>query len=320
MRSRKEAESPFEGWIDTASVRAKPSLTDFNLSGGAGELSGVQWFVFGHTDEFMSHPALRPLGVAGRNRLYAERLVHFLDDMALSEHRIVNPAAQVIAEGRLRAYLPEALALDALKLYTDEGYHAWFTAQASRAIREVFGLRALDGPNPKIAAIEALVSEAPAQRRDLTWFMVGFVGETMITQALVEVMRSSAHSAIQRMLLAHLEDEWVHARYFGHLFSLIWPQIDAPGQAWFGPLLPRIMAAFHTWDEPFHRRILSEAGLDEAASDRVLAKVAGESHQLARMRHRCGNTLQVLERCGVFKNAGLRTHFVEAGLLDRDHA
>ena len=122
------------------------------------------------------------------------------------------------------------------------------------------------------------------------------------------------------MLLAHLEDEWVHARYFGHLFSLIWPQLDAPSQAWFGQLLPRIMAAFHTWDDPFHRRILGEAGLDEKARDRVLAKVAAEDHQLARMRHRCGNTLQVLERCGVFKNAGLRAHFVEAGLLDRGHA
>lgn len=313
-------DSPFKGWIDTASVRAKPSLTEFNLSGGAGELSGVQWFVFGNTDELMSHPALRPLGVAERNRLYATRLVHFLDDMALSEHRIVNPAAQVIAEGRLHTYLPEALALDALKLYTDEGYHAWFTAQASRSIREVFGLQAHDGPNLKVAAIEALVAEALPERRDMTWFMIGFVGETMITQALVDVMRSSAHSAIQRMLLAHLEDEWVHARYFGHLFSLIWPQLDDEGRAWFGRLLPRIVAAFHTWDGPFHRRLLEEAGLDAAARDRVLARVAGESHQLARMRHRCGNTLQVLERCGVFKDAALRKHFVEAGLLDRGHA
>ncbi|WP_439587014.1 diiron oxygenase [Hydrogenophaga sp.] len=320
MRSRKEADSPFKGWIDTASVRAKPSLTDFDLSGGAGELSGVQWFVFGNTDEFMSHPALRPLGVAERNRLYAERLVHFLDDMALSEHRIVNPAAQVIAEGRLRVYLPEALALDALKLYTDEGYHAWFTAQASRAIRDVFRLEAHDGPNLKVAAIEALVADVPPDRRDMTWFMVGFVGETMITQALVEVMRSSAHSAIQRMLLAHLEDEWVHARYFGHLFALIWPQLDARSQAFFGQMLPRIMAAFHTWDDPFHQRILAHVGLDAHARDRVLAKLAGESHQLARMRHRCGNTLQVLERAGVFKDDDLRAHFVLAGLLDRGHA
>lgn len=320
-RSPEDAESPFQAWIDTAAVRARPSLTDFDLSASADELSSVRWFVFGTADELQSHVALRHLGIAQRNRLYAARLVHFLDDMVLTEHRIVNAAAQVIAENRLRAYLPERLALDALKLYTDEGYHAYFTAHASRAIREVFALEAGDGPNVKIAAIEALVAEVSPGRRDMAWFMVGFVGETMITKAIVDVMRGSAHSAIQGLLLAHLEDEWVHAKYFAHLFSLIWPRLDADGRAYFGGLLPRIIAAYHAWDEPFHRRLLGDhAGLDAAACDRVLAKVAGRGSQIARMRARCGNTLQVLERCGVFDEEHLRAPFVQAGLLDRDRS
>lgn len=317
---RKSADSPFKDWIATASVRAKPSLTDFNFSGSAGEFSSVQWFVFGQADELLSHPALRPLDMAARNRLGAARLVHFLDDMALTEHRIVNVAAQVIAENRLRAFVPEPLALDALKLYTDEGYHAYFTAQASLSIREVFALQAHEGPSPKIAAIEALVADVPPARRDLAWFMVGFVGETMITKAIVDVMRGTAHSAVQGMLLAHLEDEWVHARYFGHLFERIWPRLDREGQTFFGRLLPDIVAAFHTFDEGFHRRLLGEAGLDAAATDRVLAKLSGERLRQAHMRSRCGNTLQVLERSGVFKDDALRALFVQRGLLDRDRA
>lgn len=317
---RKSADSPFQDWIATASVRAKPSLTDFDFSGNAGEFSSVQWFVFGQADELLSHPALRPLDMAGRNRLCAARLVHFLDDMTLTEHRIVNVAAQIIAENRLHAFVPEALALDALKLYTDEGYHAYFTAEASRAIREVFSLKAHDGPSPKITAIESLVAEVPQARRDLAWFMVGFVGETMITKAIVDVMRGTAHSAVQGMLLAHLEDEWVHARYFAHLFERIWPRLDAEGQVFFGRLLPDIVAAFHTFDEGFHRRLLGEAGLDTAATDRVLAKVSSERLRQAHMRGRCTNTLQVLERCGVFKDEALRALFVQRGLLDRDRA
>jgi len=320
MRPRKEADSPFKDWITTAAVRAKPSLTGFDLSGSAGEFHGVQWFVFGHADELMSHPALRHLDMARRNRLYAARLVHFLDDMALTEHRIVNVAAQVIAENRLRAFVPEPLALDALKLYTDEGYHAYFTAHASRSIREVFKLETRDEPNPKIAAIETLVAQVPVERRDLAWFMVGFIGETMITKAIVDVMRGTAHSAVQAMLLAHLEDEWVHAKYFAHLFERIWPRLDGDSQAFFGCLLPDIVAAFHTWDDGFHRRLLGEAGLDAAATERVLAKVSGEGPRHAHMRSRCGNTLQVLERCGVFKHDAVRALFVQHGLLDRDRA
>lgn len=320
MRKKKALGSPFEGWIDTAAVRARPSLTDFDLSGPAGEFQSVRWFVFGETDELVSHPALRHLGMAERNRLFAARLLHFLDDMALTEHRIVNPAAQVIAENRLRAFVPEPLALDALKLYTDEGYHAYFTAHASLSIRQVFGLTARDAPSPKIAALEALVAQATPGRRDMTWFMVSFVGETMITKAIVDVMRGTAHSAVQGMLLAHLEDEWVHARYFADLFALVWPRLDADGRAWFGCLLPDIIAAFHTWDDGFHRSLLGDVGLDAAAVDRVLAKLRSETAQLSRMRSRCGNTLQVLERCGVFKNALVRARFVERGLLDRDRA
>ena len=317
---RKRDDSPFKDWITTASVRAKPSLTDFDLSGNAGEFSSVQWFVFGHADELMSHPALRHLDMAQRNRLYAARLVHFQDDMALTEHRIVNVAAQVIAENRLRDFVPEPLALEALKLYTDEGYHAYFTAHASRSIREVFKLEARDEPNPKIAAIETLVAQVPVERRDLAWFMVGFVGETMITKAIVDVMRGTAHSAVQGMLLAHLEDEWVHAKYFANLFERIWPQLDGDSQAFFGRLLPDVIAAFHTWDDGFHRRLLGDAGLDATATERVLAKVASEDLRNAHMRGRCGNTLQVLERCGVFKHDALRARFVQRGLLDRDRA
>lgn len=317
-KKRADERSPLAGWIDTAAVRAKPSLTDFDLGGGTGDFNSVRWFVFGEADELMSHPALRHLGLAERNGLFAARLVHFLDDMTLTEHRIVNMAAQVIAENRLRAYLPESLALDALKLYTDEGYHAYFTAHASHAIRSAFGMAAHDGPNIKIATLEALMADTPAERRDMAWFMVGFVGETMITKAIVDVMRGTAHSGVQNMLLAHLEDECVHAKYFTHLFTLIWPQLDADSQACFGQLLPRIIAAFHTWDERFHQRLLDGVGLDAATRDRVLAKVACEAQQTARMRSRCGNTLQVLERCGVFGDEALRAAFVQSGLIERD--
>lgn len=321
MRQKKAVErSPLEGWIDTSAVRAKLSLTDFDLSGGAGDFNSVRWFVFGEADELMSHPALRTLGLPERNRLFAARLVHFLDDMTLTEHRIVNVAAQVIAENRLRAFIPEDLALDALKLYTDEGYHAYFTAHASRSIREAFGMEADDGPNLKIEAIETLMADTPLEHRDMAWFMVGFVGETMITKAIVDVMRATAHSGVQGMLLAHLEDEWVHARYFAHLFTLIWPRLGAGSQAHFGRLLPRIIEAFHTWDGRFHERILGDVGLDAAARGRVLAKVAGEGPQIARMRSRCGNTLQVMERCGVFRDEALRAAFVQRGLLERDRA
>ncbi len=318
---RKNAESPLAGWIHSASVRAGPSLTEFDLGGSGDDLGSVRWFVFGASDELLAQPALRRLDLAQRNWLCAARLVRFLDDMTLVEHRIVNTAAQVIAERRLGDPVSETLALDALKLYTDEGYHAYFTACASRAVRDAFALGPGEGgPSPKIQALEALVAEAPAQRRDLAWFLVGFAGETMVTKAIVDVMRGTAHSAIQRLLLAHLEDEWAHGRYFAHLFSLVWPRLDAGSRAFAGDWLPRIMAAFHPWDARFHQRILDHVGVDAAACERVLERMGGPARQAERTRHACGNTLQILERCGVFKDEGWRAGFVRAGLIDRDRS
>ena len=312
------AASPLQDWINTSSVRTKPSLTDFKLTGSADEIRNVRWFARGASDELLSHPLLGRLTMAERNGLYAARLVHFLDDMALTETRIVNVAAQVISENRLRAVLPEHLAIDALKLYTDEGYHAYFTAHASRSIREAFSLEAREEPNVKIAAIEALVAEAPLPQRDMTWFMVGFVGETMITKAIVDTMRGNAHAAIDTLLLAHLEDEWVHAKYFSHLFTLVWPQLDAASKTYFGRLLPRIMLAFHTWDSGFYRQMLGHVGLSATECEQVLSKVVSESRHILRTRQMCTNTLQILARCEVFKDAGVRAGFVQAGLLDLD--
>lgn len=311
-------DDPFKDWIATSAVRAKPSLTDFALGRGE-DLASVRWFVFGAQDELLSHPALRPLGLAERNRLAAARLVQFLDDMTLTEHRIVNTAAQAIAQNRLKDFLPEPMALDALKLYTDEGYHAFFTAHASRALRQCFSLAARDEPSLKIAALEAWVAEAPPAQRDLAWFMVGFVGETMITKAIVDSMRGTAHSGLQRLLLAHLEDEWVHARYFAQAFALVWKGLDAPARAHWGGQLPRVMAAFHARDPRLHGEWLEQAGLGAAARERVLGRLCGGEGLATRTRQLCANTLQVLERCGALKDRAVRERFVEAGLIDPDH-
>lgn len=315
---RQTEDAPFKDWIATSAVRAKPSLTDFDLGQGQ-DLASVRWFVFGAQDELLSHPALRPLGLAERNRLAAARLVQFLDDMTLTEHRIVNTAAQAIAQHRLKDFLPEPMALDALKLYTDEGYHAYFTAQASRSVRECFSLPWRDEPSPKIARLEALAATAPADQRDLAWFMVGFVGETMVTKAIVDAMRDTAHSGLQRLLLAHLEDEWVHARYFAQAFERVWKGLDAPARRHWGDQLPDIMAAFHARDRRFHAQLLDQAGLGAAARERVLESLCGDDSLIRRTRQLCANTLQALERCGAFKDKAVRERFVDAGLIDPDH-
>ena len=94
--------------------------------------------------------------------------------------------------------------------------------------------------------------------------------------------------------------------------------LDAESRAYAGGLLPGIVGAFHTWDEAFHRHLLAHVGVDAAASERVLGKVGAEAARATHRRARCANTLQLLERCGVFKDARVRAHFVQAGLLDRD--
>jgi hypothetical protein len=311
-------DTAFEHWIDTASVRTRPPLTPLDLSQAGGGIESVRWFVFGQADELLSHPALRPLGLAERNTISAARLVHFLDEMTLTELRIVNSAAQRIAEQRLGEYLPEEMAIDALKLYTDEGYHAYFTAEASRWIRKAFALPDQREPSLKMASLEAIAAEASEAERDLAWFMIGFVAETMITQGIVDTMRSTSHSGLQHLLLTHLEDEWVHARYFAQAFERLWPRLGNHAQRRWAERLPDIMLAFHTRDPVPHARMLDHAGLAPTARDRVLEALISEGGLIARTRHMCRNTLQVLQRCGVLGDAEAHARFVRAGLLDPD--
>ncbi|PNG52228.1 MULTISPECIES: diiron oxygenase [unclassified Variovorax] len=315
QRASAPSDEPFDDWLSRSAVRAKPSLTDFEFAGDTAELRGIRWFVLGREDELLSHRLIAGCSVDLKNSLYAARLAHFLEEVALAETRVINVAVQVISENRLSKYFSSQVALEALKLYTDEGYHAYFSASAAMKIRKAFGLTADMSSGVKVRAIETLMSSIPPEWKDRAWFMVGFVGETMISKEIMEIMRSTGVSVMQSMLLAHLEDEWVHSRYVIRLFELMWPKLDEEAKENLGTLLPQIFLAYHVSDDVFYNQVLTLLGVPEDDVKEIVADAFTSESHIRRTSNACGAAFKVLERCGVFESKAIRSAFVRAKLL-----
>lgn len=312
MMQRKDM-SPFSVWDSSSAVRAKHALT-CNVE-DLGDIHGVRWFVLGPGDDLFAYPSIRALSTAVKNVIYLERLVYFLDSMVHTEIEIVNKTASAIAMHRLEMYIPRELALDALKLYTDEGYHAFFTAAACDTLRRKFSLSQRSRLHPRVAAMDRIADAFSTGPQDLVCFMIGFVSETMITKSLADIMRSSANSDIQKLLLAHLEDEFKHAAYFSALFKIVWAKLNAQMKEFCGELLVKIILAYHQPDNEFLDIMLATDELSTNTRSSIIEDMNSHSRLAMKARTLSFNTLEVLRRAGVFQNMKVKALFVQGGLL-----
>jgi len=195
--------SSLGNWYEAAGVRAGQRRL-FRDETDAGKVFFPEQLV-----PYLAHEALAQATPQQRRELTVRHLYQFLLATAHLETRVVNRAAELIANGRSGVELPMAARLDAFKVYCDEGYHSLYSLDLADQIAAATGIPVppwdYGGFVDRLAATaERLLPDAPR----LAPLLQVVVFETLITAVLNEIPPDRTVLTVVRDLTRdHARDE-----------------------------------------------------------------------------------------------------------------
>lgn len=307
-----EQEGYLSKWNEESAVRTKPYLYACDRVVNDDSASS-NWF-FPSALPYLFHPLLAGLTTNQVQELLARNLITFLEYTTLLEHRIVNKSVQFIAQDCLPVSIPHGMRMDALRIYTDEGYHAIMSADVAHQVSEIFGINYGTRKFNRIARLEAMAEGF--QFATLGWFLVGFVSETAITKQFTKMGQASLVPGVYNMLMDHLSDEWKHSQYFVSIFSYLWPRLTEAQRNFCARQLPAIIHECFRLDGTLLERDFSEMGIDNDIAQIIIEERGRESEHRLRARAGAATTLHVLKRCSFFNDPRYAASFFKHGLID----
>jgi hypothetical protein len=266
---------------------------------------------------YLAHEALAGATPEQRLELTVRHLYQFLLSTAHLETRIVNRAAERIANGRSGIEIGAAGRLDAFKVYCDEGYHALYSLDLAAQIAAGTGI-----PIPPwdyggfVTRLERTARRLLPDAPRLVPLLQVVVFETLITAVLNEIPADPTVLTVVRDLTRdHARDEGQHHRYFAGLFHQLWRQLDGGLRGQVAHALPALIHACLTWDVEPVRGSLLLAGLDPPTAADVLRDCYGGDAGLDRIADICRATVRVYSSAGVFDVPGAADAFAAHRLL-----
>ncbi|QFZ17891.1 diiron oxygenase [Saccharothrix syringae] len=302
---------PFGTWYETAGVRS-----------GARRLfhdETDQGKVFYPADQvpYLAHEAVAALPERARRDLTIRHLYQFLLSTAHLETRIVNRAAELIANDRSGVELPVRARLDAFKVYCDEGYHSLYSLDLADQIARETGVEV--PPWDYGGFVDALESAGARLLPDvpaLVPLLQVVVFETLVTAVLNEIPNDPTVLTVVRDLTRdHAKDEGHHHRFFADFFHRLWTQLDPSLRGPVAHALPALVRACLNWDVVPIIGSLERAGLDPDTARGVVADTYGGDAGADRIAHVCRATVRVFRSAGVLDVPGAHEVFAEHRLL-----
>lgn len=301
----------FDDWYDRAMVRQGPRRAI------AAELDRDRIFFPDRLIPYLDHPLVRDLPAEARRALSARHLYQYLEFTAHFEARVVNRAAERIANGRIGMPLKPRTRLDAFKIHCDESYHALFSLDLVQQIEAASGVAAL--PYRFENVLDRLDAVGPALLPDepvLAQLLQLVVFETMVTSILSDVPRDTRVLTVVRDVVRdHARDEARHHAYFADFFKLLWLWLDRRQRERVARALPQLIRLSLWPDTVPVQWALAAAGLSGGQIARVLGDAYPETRVMAEIRHIARHCVQLFASVGVLDVPGGRDAFVAAGLL-----
>lgn len=298
--------SPFDRWDDRASVRRTPRRL---VAADEGQYFPRELMAVA------SHPLVRRLPAEGFTTVQLRHLHRYLRFTIELETKYVNPVALALASHGYGLDLPPRMKLDAMRVYTDEAYHALVATDLLMQSEERSGVAEHRRPPGFAVAFAELVDAAPRRRTALLELVFVAVSETLITGTLSQLPRArEAPPGLRDAVRDHASDEARHHRYFSAVLAEVWSALSAEDRVEVGALVPRLIDIFLRPDPGPVAADLVEAGLDEEEAALVVAETLG-SERVAEQRARVAESaVRAFEAAGALADTEVRHAFEDAGL------
>ena len=198
--------SGLQEWDNVASVRTSKDSYDFSQSTIHGHK--LRW----HLDSYagiLKHPLLSNLDSSQVKKVVGIQLLEFVLKTVRFELDFVNRAANILGSNLDTFKFSDQFRLDALKIYTDEGYHAYFSQKVALQIRNYYSIEDDLSPfiNPFLTNVKSLISSGAALENTLSLFALVIVSENNIVSSMSDHMKGVVYEPIRQMLKNHMQDE-----------------------------------------------------------------------------------------------------------------
>lgn len=243
--------------------------------------------------------------------LQASYLVHFLDYTTELEHSLVNRAVENIVHNKTGVDFSKQLQDIGLKIYTDEAYHALFSAELSNQISQHFKIKRHS--SKRIKRLQNLICQSTKAHKGLAIFLVAFVSETIIAKELLDLSRYNLIDPVSHMFRDHLHDEARHSQYFSDCFVWLWESLDYDKRLLCSQLIPNILSVFSEFDEPWLQKELLAHNVPQRQVEILLQET--QHWSLTRLKLISTNTLYSIRRTDLLKNPEFQRLFEEGGVL-----
>ncbi|MFJ4871330.1 diiron oxygenase [Streptomyces sp. NPDC088757] len=305
---RAEYRSRFRTWERVATVRNSP----MRALDADGEL-----FFSPELVPALAHPLLRRAEPHVRETVLVHRLYEYLRFTIDLEQSAVIPVTGHISRGMSGLDLPEAMRADAFKIVTDEAWHAQFTYEILRQVRDRTGIAPALPDAPTFTTELARVHDSlPHEIRGLDELLFAIVSETLISSVLEDLPRDERlPGGVREMVADHAVDEAKHHTYFSTLLRHLWPAMTRKERELAGPYVPRLIFAFLEPDYTSAALGLRASGLTTEEVEEVMTDVYARDRIVADVRRGAAPTLQYFLEAGALEHGATLEAFRESGLV-----
>ncbi|MFB8053507.1 diiron oxygenase [Streptomyces rubiginosohelvolus] len=303
--------SPFRSWYSKASVRSAPRR-QFDVA----DENAKYYFPPQHVP-IASHPLVKALPPALYQEVLIQHLYRYQDFTAKLEHLVVNRTALAIAHGTTGLHLPEAMRMDAYKVYCDEAYHALFSADVIAQVQAHTSVRPLLPDTPYfLRRLLQIQQEQPPHLRDLTGLLFVIVSETLISGSLTEIPDDPDVAPIVRDVIRdHAGDEGRHHTYFVHFLRHLWAQLDPEQRKQAGRLVPRLISTFLDPDLDAINEELLGYRIARDAAEQIIAETFTDEVVRTARANMARQTVRHFVSLDVLDDAAAEEEFNRNGLL-----
>ncbi len=264
----------------------------------------------------LAKPEVSSLSLSSRQRLLAKHLVYFLRYTTALELGIVNKAVGDIIENSSGLNFPKKTRNLALRLYTDEAYHALFSEELADQVAKLYTYNEQHSDFKRIQDIIRLENSETDSTRPIFRFLTAFVSETAIAKELFDLSSASLKHSVTSIFQDHLQDEAQHCKFFSRLFVHGWRHADEHTQNFISRVLPPLMKTFALIDEDWLSRILTSEGISDSMASDIAKSLNSDDLLVQRAKRSCIATFSALRSAGALTTEDHRAPFHKAGLLD----